>query len=301
MNKMVIIPPSAAVAEGLTFTVGQITWITRDGDLTTTTLEETQIQSGTAEASTPITPTLRARPLLPRYKAKRVDNSDLLQALDSADHKLLEASNLVDLISRKPDQAATSNFFDSRRPTRVTTHERLETSLTITSTTAGRTVKFKTASPDQNFPHGLSNATDQFSRHTGSLFRKMGLSPGQTSRPARHFVNMVSIRTLPDDKATSTNSSTGFVPTEVLHPEDEDYDLNLPPYPLGFSCFPVFPPRREDLVFNVSNDEPVVDGETDEQRQQCEQRNTDRAQRRADEERQLTPNNLDDAFDMVGN
>ena len=102
---------------------------------------------------------------------------------------------------------------------------------------------------------------------------------------------MVSIRVLPDDKATSTNSSTGSVPTEVLHSEDEDYDLDLPPYPPGFSCFPIFPPRRGDLIFNVSNDEPVVNSETDKQRQQ----------RRADEEWQLTPHNLSDAFDMVGN
>ena len=129
----------------------------------------------------------------------------------------------------------------------------------------------------------------------------MGLSPVQTRRTARHFVNMVSIRTLPEDMTNSTNSSTSSIPTEVLHPEDEDYDLDLPPYPSGFSRFPVFPPRRGDLVFSVSNDEPVVDGETDEQRQQREQRNTDRAQRRADEERQLIPNNLDDAVDMVGN
>jgi len=163
---MVMVPASAAVVEGFTFTVGQITWTTRGDGLTTTTLEETQIQSGAAEASTPITPTPRTRPPLPRYRAKRVDNSDILQALDRADHKLLEASNLVDSISRKPDQAATSNFFESHRPTRVATHERLETSLTITSTTAGRTVKLKTASPDPNFLHGLSNAADQFSRHT---------------------------------------------------------------------------------------------------------------------------------------
>jgi hypothetical protein len=298
---MVIVPASAAVAEGLTFTVGQITWTTRGDGLTTTTLEKTQIQSGITEASTPVTPTPSARPPLPRYRAKRVDNSDLLQALDRADHKLLKASNLVDSISRKPDQAATSDFFDSRRPTRVTTHERLGTSLTITSTTVGRSVKFKLASPNQNFPHGLSNAADQFSRHTDSLFGKMGLSPRQAHRPARHFVNMVSIRLLPDGKATSTNSSTGSVPTEVLHPEDEDYDLDLPPYPPSFSRFPIFPPRRGDLVFNVSNDEPVVDGETDEQRQQREQRNANRTQRRADEDRQLTPNSLDDAFDMVGN
>ena len=75
---------------------------------------------------------------------------------------------------------------------------------------------------------------------------------------------MVSIRVLPNDSATSTNSSTGSVSTEVLHSEDEDYDLDLPPYPPGFSRFPVFPPRRGDLIFNVSNDEPVIEGETEE-------------------------------------
>ena len=244
---MVIILASATMTEGLMFTVGQITWTTHDGCLTTTTLEETQIQSGATEEMVPITPTtvvttLRAGPPLPRYKGKRVDNSDLLEALDRADHKLLEASNLVDLISRKPDQASALNFSDFHRPTRVTTHERLGTSLTITSTTMGRTVKLKTILPDQNFPHGLSNAADQFSRCTQFLFEKMGLSPSQTRRTARHFVNMVSIHTLPKDKSDSTNSSTSSVSTEVLHPENEDYDLDLPPYPPVFSCFPVFPP-----------------------------------------------------------
>ena len=77
---------------------------------------------------------------------------------------------------------------------------------------------------------------------------------------------MVTIRELRDGEASDTNSSTGSVPTEVINSEDEDYDLDLPPYPLGSSRFPVFPPRRGDLVLNVSGDEPVVDGETDEQR-----------------------------------
>jgi len=95
---MVIVPASATVAEGLTFTIGKITWTTHIGGFATTTSEETQIQSGTAEASTPITPTPSTRPPLPRYRAMRVDNSDLLQALDRADLKLLEASNLVDSI-----------------------------------------------------------------------------------------------------------------------------------------------------------------------------------------------------------
>jgi len=179
------------------------------------TSEETQIQSGAAEASTPITPTPSTRAPLPHYRAKRVDNSDLLQALDRADLRLLEASNLVDSISRKPDQAASTNLFDSCRPTRVTTHEQLETSLTITSTPMGRSVKLKTAQ-DQNCPYGLNNSADQYSRHIQSLFSRAGLLPGQNSRAACHYINMVSIQVLSDDKATSTNSSTGSVPTEVL-------------------------------------------------------------------------------------
>ena len=231
----------------------------------------------------PITPTTTiatpmTRPLLPRYKGKQVDNLDLLEAIDRANHKLLEASNLVDSISCQADRAPAPNFFNSHRPTRATTHERLGTSLTVTATPKGRTVKLKTTSPNGNLPHGLSNAADQVSRHTRSLFRKMGLSSRQSERPARQFVNMVSIRTLPEDKTASTNSSTGSVPTEVLRLEEDDYDLDLPPYPPGFSRFPIFPSRRGDLVFNVSNDEPVIDGETDEQRQQCDQRNADRAQ-----------------------
>jgi len=190
---MVIVPASAAVAEGLTFTVGQITWTTRDGGLVTTTSEETQIQSGAAEASTPITLTPSTRSPLSRYEARQVDNSDLLHALDRADLKLLKASNLVDLISCQSDQAASTNFSDSRRPTRATTHEQVETSLTITSSPTGRSVKPKTVSPDQDYSYGLNNATDQYSWHTRFLFSRAGLSSGRSSRAARHYVNMVSI------------------------------------------------------------------------------------------------------------
>ena len=298
-NKMVIVPASAAVPEGLTFTVGQITWTTHGGGLTTTTSEETQIRSGTTAASTPITLTPSTRPPLPRYRGKKVDDSDLFRALDRADLRLLEASQLVDGISRRSDQVALTDSFDSCRPTRVVTHEQLGTSLTITTTPTGRSVKLK-AAPDQSSPYGLNNSADHYSRHIQSLFNRAGWSPRQNSRVARHYVNMVSIQVLPNDKAASTNSSTGSVPTEVLNSEDEDYDLDLPPYSLGFSRFPVFPPRRGDLIFNVSNDEPVVDRETDEQKQLREQRNADRTRRRADEERQLAPHNLSDAFDMVG-
>jgi len=199
---MVIIPASATVAEGLTLTVGQITWTTHGGGLTTMTLEETQIQSGAAEVMIPITlttitMTTRARPPLPCYKGKRVDNSDILEAIDRANHKLLEVSSLVDLIPCKPNPTPVLSFFNYHQPTRATTHERLGMSLTITSTTTGWIVKLKIASTEENFPHGLSNTADQVSQHTQSLFRKMGLSPKQTRWTARHFVNMVSLRTLP--------------------------------------------------------------------------------------------------------
>ena len=106
---MVTIPASAAVPEGLTFTVGQITWTTRDGGLTTTVSEGTQIQSGIMSAPTTRMTAPSARPPLPLYTGKKIDCSDLLQALDRADSKLLEASRLVDGTLRKPIRP--SGFF----------------------------------------------------------------------------------------------------------------------------------------------------------------------------------------------
>jgi len=108
---MVIIPASAAMAEGLTFTVGQITWTIHAGGLTTTTLEENQIRSRaarvvvpttsttTTSAPTTLTATPTTRPLLPCYKGKRVDDSDLLVAIDRTNHRLSEASDLVNSIT----------------------------------------------------------------------------------------------------------------------------------------------------------------------------------------------------------
>jgi len=140
---MVIVPASAAVLEGLTFTVGQITWTTHSGGLMTTASEETHIRSGTTATSAPTTLTPSTRPPLPRYKGKKVDSSDLFRALDRADLELLEASRLVEGISRRSDQIAPMDFFNSCRPTRVITHERLSMSLTKTSTPSGRSVELK--------------------------------------------------------------------------------------------------------------------------------------------------------------
>ena len=177
-NKMVIIPASAAVAEGLTFTVGQITWTTHAGGPTTMTLEDNQIRSEAAKVVIPTmsttttsasimssaTPT--TRPPLHRYEGKRVDDCDLFEAIDRASHRLSEVSDLVNSISDQTARAVALDFFDSPRPTRATTHERLGTSLAITTTPEGRTVQFKTTPPNRSFPQGLSNAADQVSRYT---------------------------------------------------------------------------------------------------------------------------------------
>ena len=75
------------------------------------TLEENQIRSGVAKvvvlttlttttsAPTMLSATPTTCPLLPRYKGKRVDDSDLLEAIDRANHRLSEASDLVNSIS----------------------------------------------------------------------------------------------------------------------------------------------------------------------------------------------------------
>ena len=169
-------------------------------------------------ASAPTTQMLApsTRPPLPRYKGKKIDGSDLLRALDRADFKLLEASRLVDGISRQPDQAAPTDFFNSYRPTRVVTHERLGTSLTISSTLLGWSVKLE-ADLKEGYPCGLNNSASLYSRHIQSLFNEAGWLPKWSGRPARHYVNMVTIPELRDGQASSTNSSTGSVPTEVIN------------------------------------------------------------------------------------
>jgi hypothetical protein len=86
-----------------------------------------------------------------------------------------------------------------------------------------------------------------------------------------------SVHTLSEDGDSSTGS-TRSVHTEVEHLDDE-YDLDPLPYPPGFPLIPRFPPRHGNMVLNISNDEPVVMGETNEQRQFHEQRNADHTER----------------------
>jgi hypothetical protein len=131
--------------------------------------------------------------------------------------------------------------------------------------------------------------------------------------PPGNAVNMVgiqeyhegSVHTLLKDGDSSTGS-TRSMHTEAQHLEVDKYGLDPLLYPSGFSLIPRFPPRHGDMVLNVSNDEPAVVGETDEQWQLHEQRNPDCVERRQDEaeeearRRGPRPRDLADAFDRVG-
>ena len=86
----------------------------------------------------PTTPT--TRPPLPRYNVKRIGNADLLEAIDQVNLKLCEALTLVNSISSQTTRMAPMDYHRSTRPTRVTTHEQLETDLMITVTPEGQTI-----------------------------------------------------------------------------------------------------------------------------------------------------------------
>jgi hypothetical protein len=102
---MVIILDSAAVADELSFTIGQITWTTGVNSFTATATEEAQIRSASTTSSSattpttlvtaPTTPTMAlttptTRRPLPRYKA-----------LDQVGHKLSQTLTLVDSIQNQ--------------------------------------------------------------------------------------------------------------------------------------------------------------------------------------------------------
>jgi hypothetical protein len=178
-------------------------------------LEENQIQSAATTAvaptmSTTITPAPTMSPTmpttrlsLPRYNGRRIDNSDLLEAIDHADHKLFETFDLVNSISGQTTRLAPFDCYGSNRLTHVTTHEQLRTCLTITITPERPTTQIKTNSQSRRhsfFPHGLRYSANLASHHARRLFANSGpidLTPSQRMRPARHLVNMVFVRTLP--------------------------------------------------------------------------------------------------------
>lgn len=128
----------------------------------------------------------------------------------------------------------------SIRLTEVIQLEWLNTDPMITTAPRGRIVRIKavlTTDHPSMFPYGLQSLASTCTRYTQQLFVGSA-STDQASDlctlevlQARHFVNMVSIHTLPEDDASSTWSSTRSVPTKVLHPEDDGHGLDFTPYP----------------------------------------------------------------------
>jgi hypothetical protein len=121
---MVIIPDSVTVADGLSFTIGQITWTTSVNSFTATATEETQIQSAsttsssataptalamapTTLATAPTTPTTHRS--LPRYKGRSIDNTDLIKAIDQVGHKLSQNPDFSRFNSKSIYRAGTSS------------------------------------------------------------------------------------------------------------------------------------------------------------------------------------------------
>lgn len=265
-----------------------------------------------------------------------IDNTDLIEAIDQVGYKLSQTLTLVDLIQNQSIEQVLLNHNRSSRPVRACRPTRLDTDLVVTATPKGHTVRLRLVPTPglrpsnyqvpmegcQAFPYGLKNAASEYAYRTPYLF--MGpMEQGHVSDlyfldiprpPPGNDVYMVgireyhegSVRTLPEDGVSSTGS-TRSVHTEARHLDDDEYDHDPLPYPPGFSLIPRFLPRRGDMVLNISNDEPVVAGETDEQRQLHEQHNVDRAQRRQHEAKEEEachrgprPPDLADAFNRGG-
>jgi hypothetical protein len=113
---MVIFPDSMAMAAGLTFTIGQITWTIGSNDFVVTAMEEVQIQSP-APAPLPTTPATHR--LLPRYQGRKLDNTDLIDSIDQLGGKLSFTLALVDRSkSSLPSRArtATIDILDLLKP-----------------------------------------------------------------------------------------------------------------------------------------------------------------------------------------
>jgi hypothetical protein len=144
-SKMVIIPDSAAVADGLSFTVGQITWTTGVNNFTTAATEEVLIRSAsTTPATAPATP-ITHRPL-PCYKGRTIDNTDLIEAIDQVDLKLSETLTLVDSIQNQSTEQVQLHHNRSTRPVRTRHPTRFDTDLVVTATPQGRMVCLRPAS-----------------------------------------------------------------------------------------------------------------------------------------------------------
>ena len=95
------------------------------------TTEEARIQSASTTASsasatapttvdlaltTSASPSATTRRLLPRYKGKQINNTDLLDSIDRVSTKLAETLALVSSIQSQPNEQVTTTHNKSTRP-----------------------------------------------------------------------------------------------------------------------------------------------------------------------------------------
>jgi hypothetical protein len=196
---MVIIPDSAVVADGLSFTVEQVTWTTGINSFTTTATEEAQIRfasttsssatapttlamASTTPATAPATPTTRG--LLPHYKERMIDNTDLIEAIDQVSHKLSQTQTLVDSIQNQSTEQVLLHHNRSTQPVWARRPTWLDTDLVDTTTPKGRTVRlrpvptpglrlseYQVPTEDcQALPYGLKNIASEYAYRTPHLF-----------------------------------------------------------------------------------------------------------------------------------
>jgi hypothetical protein len=191
---MVIIPDSAAGVDGLTFTVGQITWTTGVNSFTIAATKVVQIQSAsttsssatalttlattlTTPAMAPTMPTTRQP--LPRYQGRTIDNTDLIEAIDQVGHNLSQTLTLVDSIQNQSTEQVSLHHNRSTQPVQVHRPTRLDIDLVVTATPKGCMVRLcPVPTPGlrllmedcQAFPYGLENATFEYAYHTPHMF-----------------------------------------------------------------------------------------------------------------------------------
>jgi hypothetical protein len=224
---MVIFPESMAMAAGLTFTIGQITWTIGSNDFVVTAMEEVQIRSASTTSPTPASTMTMLAPaspapapspttpathrLLPRYQGRKLDTTDLIDSIDRLGGKLLFTLALVDLLQEQFTEHNSNGYNRSTRPARATRFQWLGMDLVVTST-----------------PEGFS----------------------ARPRPRRcNFVNMVgsnqvSIHATQTDSRLSSGSSTAFdenTQTMVLHHVSSDDEEML--HPPGLSSNPGLPSK----------------------------------------------------------
>lgn len=85
----------------------------------------------------------KTRHPLPQYNRKWINITVLPDTIDRVNLKISKALTLVDSASGHTTRPMLADRHGSIQPTHVTTHEPLQTDLTITATPEGRTVRAK--------------------------------------------------------------------------------------------------------------------------------------------------------------